>query len=90
MSTPAETINMRTDADRKRRLQMAADLTHESLTSFVLSAADERADRVIADSRTTTLSAGFFDAFFNSIAPKPTPALTDAASRLRRTVRRDG
>jgi uncharacterized protein (DUF1778 family) len=86
----AETINMRTDAERKRRLQMAADLSHESLTSFVLSAADDRADRVIADSRTTTLPADFFDAFFDSLAPEPTPALIDAAARFRRTVRRDG
>ena len=84
-----ETINMRTDAERKRRLQMAADLAHESLTSFVLSAADDRAERVIADSRTTTLPADFFDDFFDSLAPEPTPALIDAAARLRHMVRRD-
>lgn len=35
---------------------MAADLAHESLTSFVLSAADEKAERVIADSRSTVLA----------------------------------
>ena len=85
-----ETINMRTDAERKRRLQTAADLSHQSLTAFVLSAADERAERVIADSSTTPLPADFFDEFFDSLAPEPTPALIDAASRLRRTVRRDG
>jgi uncharacterized protein (DUF1778 family) len=85
-----ETINMRTDAERKRRLQTAADLSHESLTAFVLSAADERAERVIADSRTTLLPTDFFDEFFDSLAPEPTPALIDAVSRLRRTVRRDG
>lgn len=90
MTMTAETINMRTDAERKRRLQMAADLSHESLTSFVLSAADDRADRVIADSSTTTLPADFFDAFFDSLAPEPPSALIDAAARLRRTVRRDG
>jgi uncharacterized protein (DUF1778 family) len=85
-----ETINMRTDAERKRRLQIAADLSHESLTAFVLSAADARAERVIADSRTTPLPADFFDEFFESLAPEPTPALIDAVARLRRTVRRDG
>lgn len=87
---PAETINMRTDSERKRRLQTAADLSHESLTSFVLSAADERAERVIAQSRTTELPADFFDDFFDSLAPEPTAALVDAAAGLRRTVRRDG
>jgi uncharacterized protein (DUF1778 family) len=82
MNASVETINMRTDADRKRRLQAAADLTHESLTAFVLSAADERAERVIADGRATSLPADFFD----SLAPEPTPALMDAESRLGRTV----
>jgi len=90
MSTPSETINMRTDVERKRRLQLAADLRHESLTSFVLSAADERAEQVIADSRTTTLPGDFFDAFFDSLAPEPTPALRAAARRIRQTVRRNG
>ena len=84
-----ETINIRTDAERKRRLQIAAYLSHESLTAFVLSAADERAERVIRDSRTTPLPADFFDEFFDSLAPEPTPALIDAAARLRRTVRPD-
>lgn len=90
MASAIETINMRTDVDRKRRLQLAADLTHESLTSFVLSAADEKAERVIADSRSTVLPAAFFDEFFDSLAPEPTPALVKAAARHRRTARRAG
>ena len=84
-----ETINMRTETERKRRLQLAADLSHQSLTSFVLTAADEQAARVIEESRSTTLAPDFFDAFFTSLAPEPSPALSDAAARLRRTVRRD-
>lgn len=83
-----ETINMRTDAERKKRLQLAADLARESLTSFVLSAADERATRVLEQERTTALPAEFFDDFFNSLAPEPTAALTDAVARHRRLVRR--
>jgi len=89
MSTGAETINMRTDAARKRRLQVAADLSHQSLTAFVLTAADARAEQVIADNRETSLPADFFDDFFDTLAPEPTPALVDAASRLGRSVRRD-
>lgn len=90
MSGSVETINMRTDARRKRRLQVAADLAHESLTAFVLSAADERAERVIAESRTTVLPADFFTAFFDQLAPEPAPALRDAATKLGHAVRRDG
>jgi len=83
-----ETINMRMDPERKRPLQAAADLSHESLTAFVLSAADEKADRVIADARTTPLPADFSDEFFDSLAPEPTPDLVSAAARLRQTARR--
>ena len=84
-----ETINMRTDAERKRRLQLAAELSHESLTGFVLSAAEERAERVIAEAHTTALPAEFFDLFFDSLAAEPTPALVDASARLGQTVRRE-
>ena len=83
-----ETINMRTDADRKRRLQAAADLARESLTAFVLSAADERAERVLQRERTTTLPAQFFDDFFDSLAPEPAAALVEAVARHRRVVDR--
>ena len=83
-----ETINMRTDAERKRRLQAAADLARESLTSFVLSAADERAERVLQRERTTALPAQFFDDFFDSLAPEPTTALSEAVARHRRVIRR--
>ena len=84
----AEAINLRTDAERMRRLQAGADLLHESLTAFVLSAADEKAERVIADARTTPLTAGFFDDFFDALAPEPTADLVSAAARLPQTVRR--
>ena len=84
----AEAINLRTDAERMRRLQAGADLLRESLTAFVLSAADEKAERVIADARTTPLTAGFFDDFFDALAPESTADLVGAAARLRQTVRR--
>jgi uncharacterized protein (DUF1778 family) len=84
-----ETINMRTDAERKQRLQLAAELSHETLTGFVLSAAEQRAERVIAEARNTTLSGEFFDLFFSALVAEPTPALKHAAARLRQTVSRD-
>ena len=80
---------MRTDAERKRRLQLAAELSHESLTGFVLSAAEQRAERVIAEARNTTLPGDFFDLFFGALAAEPTPALEEASTRLWQTVSRD-
>jgi uncharacterized protein (DUF1778 family) len=83
-----ETINMRTDSERKRRLQTAADLSHMSLSAFVLAAADERAQQVIDQQSATALPAHFYDDFFDSLAAPPTSTLVDAAGRLPGTVRR--
>lgn len=80
MSTFAETINMRADAERKRRLQLAVDLSHQSSAAFVLNAADEFAERVIVESRSTTLPANFFDDSCDTLAPEPSPTLSAAAS----------
>ena len=77
-----ETINMRTDSERKRRLQTAADLSHMSLSAFVLSAADERAQHVIDQQSATSLPAHFYDDFFDSLAAPPASTLVDAAGRL--------
>lgn len=83
-----QTINMRTDSERKRRLQTAADLSHMSLSAFVLSAADERAQQVIDQQSATALPAHFYDDFFDSLAAPPASTLVDAAARLPGTVRR--
>lgn len=50
---------------------MAVDLSHVSLTAFVLSAADEKAEQIISESRSTPLPATFLDEFFNALAPEP-------------------
>ena len=83
-----ETINMRTDSERKRRLQTAADLSHMSLSAFVLSAADERAQQVIDQQSATALPAHFYDGFFDSLAAPPATSLIDAAGRLPGIVQR--
>jgi uncharacterized protein (DUF1778 family) len=86
--TAAETINMRTDPERKDRLRMAAELSHVSLSKFVLDAATARADQVLADQRKTELPAAFFDEFFEAInAPAP-EALAALAERPRPYRRR--
>jgi uncharacterized protein (DUF1778 family) len=84
----AENINMRTDRERKRRFQLAADLTHESLTAFVLSAADEKATRVLAEHQLTVVPAEFFDEFFDAVAVVPNEALIELARGSRPFTRR--
>jgi uncharacterized protein (DUF1778 family) len=88
MGAAAENINMRADPERKQRLQLAADLTHESLTSFVLSAADEKARQVLSEHRVTVLPAEFFDEFFDAVAADPNDALAELAQGVRPFQRR--
>jgi uncharacterized protein (DUF1778 family) len=88
VSEAVETINMRTAPERKRRLLVAAELSHESLTAFVLAAAEEKAEQVIESHRTTVLPARFFDDFFDALAAEPGPALRAAARRHRQLQRR--
>lgn len=90
VNSAVDRINVRVDPERKRRLQFAADLSYQSLPAFVLSAADEKAARLVAEQRTTMLPAEFFDEFFDSVAAEPTETTIDATRRLLEYVHRDG
>jgi uncharacterized protein (DUF1778 family) len=82
-------IELRAEPVIEERIRAAAGLTRQSVTSFVLGAATERADRVIAEAATTVAPANFFDALYESLAepPEPNPALTQTARRRRKVVR---
>lgn len=88
--TAAQTINIRARADQKRRLRSAAEIEHTTVSAFVMQAAEERADRVIAEHSTTWVPAEYFDALYANLdAPsRPNEALAAAAARPRRAVRR--
>lgn len=47
--TKLERLQLRIDDSSKRRLEEAAEAAHLSLTSFVLQAAQQRADEILAD-----------------------------------------
>ncbi|HKE97914.1 MAG TPA: DUF1778 domain-containing protein [Actinomycetes bacterium] len=86
--TPVRISSSETSPERKRRFQLAADLLHESLTAFVLSAADERAARVLAEHQVTVLPAAFFDEFFDAVAAVPNEALVELGRGSRPFTRR--
>jgi uncharacterized protein (DUF1778 family) len=65
------------------RLRSAAEIEHESLTEFVLSAAEERAEAVL--SRRTTVPAEFFDTMFEALSDPPHP--NEAVRRVARSPR---
>jgi uncharacterized protein (DUF1778 family) len=83
-------IELRADEERDRRIRYAAELTHKSVSAFVLEAAAERAEQVIAASSATVVPADWFDTLWDALdaPPSPNPALRARASRERRVTQR--
>ncbi len=79
-SVKSERISLRLDSATKHRIEQAAELSHRSISSFILSSALGSADEVIHDSETLQLAdedkAQFFDAIFDP--PEPHDALREA------------
>ena len=85
--TPAKThrLDARIDADTDARIQRAAALLHESVSSFVTRAVRVEADRVLGRADVTLMPAEQFDALVESLdTPDEAPGLTRAAARPRR------
>jgi len=76
-------IELRTEPEQEERIRTAARLVNQSITSFMITAAIERADEVIANWSTTTVSAEFFD---DLLAALDAPAERNEA--LSKAVRR--
>lgn len=84
-------IEARVAPERAQRIRFAADLSDTSMSAFVVDAASERAERVIAEHRETVLPSDFFDdvlAALDEPAPAVAPALAKASSTARRSVTR--
>jgi uncharacterized protein (DUF1778 family) len=81
-------INMRVSGRQEQLLRSAAELTGETLTGFVLSAATERAETVLERAQRIELSAEAFDRFVAALdAPaEDMPTLRRHASRQRRSA----
>jgi uncharacterized protein (DUF1778 family) len=78
-------IELRTEPEQEERIRTAARLVNQSITSFMITAAIERADEVIANWSTTTVSAEFFDDLLAALdAPaERNEALSNAVRRHR-------
>lgn len=85
-------MEFRVRQDLKARIERAAELTHEQVSEFARSAAEEKADRIIRDHEITTIvPASFFDDLFDALdAPAhPNAALARAGQRAHKLVTRD-
>lgn len=81
MATKTRRIEMRADEETDHRITLAAQMTHQSVSSFVLGAARVEADRLLA-AQDTTMPAEQFDALIASLDhPDPAPALSRLGSQ---------
>jgi uncharacterized protein (DUF1778 family) len=83
-------LELRADPERERRIRFAAELSRQSMSAFVLDAAGEKAERVIAASAATSVPSEFFDELWQALEapPKPNDALRRRAAATRRVDQR--
>ena len=79
-------IELRAEPEREERIRYAATLAHQSVSSFVLDAAADRAEELIAASSVTVVPDEFFDTLLDALA-RP-PAKNEALARRAKQRRR--
>jgi len=85
MTTRTERIEARVEPDRAERIRFASALMHTSLSGFMVDAASEKAERVIAETSYTMVPDDYFDnllAALDEPAQQPIEALQAAAARV--------
>jgi uncharacterized protein (DUF1778 family) len=89
-ATKTGRLELRTESSREGRIRFAAELSHQSLSAFILDAASRRAEDVIASMSTTAVPPDFFDKLWASLdsPPHPNPPLARRARAKRRVSQR--
>jgi uncharacterized protein (DUF1778 family) len=79
-------LELRAGPEHERRIRFAAELSHQSVSTFVLDAAGEKAERVIAASTAPSVLSEFFDQLWETLdaPPQPNEPLRRGASEPRR------
>lgn len=89
MSTKEARLDFRLDPEVKARIERAAKLTSESVSTFVVQAAANAADDILARADITVMPAEQFDALLAALdTADSAPALTRLGQRDRRYVRK--
>ncbi len=90
MSTRSERVEARLSADERARIERAARFEGRSLSSFIVEAAVERADQILAEPTVTVVPAEYFDRLVAALdEPGRAPRLVQAGKRVSQ-VRRIG
>lgn len=88
MATKTERVEARLSPRQRERIDQAAAFEGRSLSSFIVAAAEEKADQVIAAQTTTVVPADYFDRLLAAIDDADrAPELERAAARARRRRR---
>jgi uncharacterized protein (DUF1778 family) len=85
-----ERIELRAQPARARRIRQAARVQGQTLSTFMLEAASERAEQVLASVGTTVVRSAFFDKLWAALElpPKPNARLAKQAASRRRVQQR--
>jgi uncharacterized protein (DUF1778 family) len=79
-------IELRAEPEREERIRYAATLAHQSVSSFVLDAAADRAEKLIAAASVTVVPDEFFDTLLDAL--EQPPAKNEALARRAEQRRR--
>ncbi len=88
MAVKTDRMEARMSPEERDRIERAAQTAGLSASAFMVGAAVERADEIIAEATTTTVSADYFDELLIALdEPAGAPRLAKAARRARRKPR---
>jgi uncharacterized protein (DUF1778 family) len=88
VAAKAERLETRLTSVQRRQIEQAAALAGESVSSFVVLAALDRADILVREESSTVVPAAYFDRLVASLdTPEEAPGLARAAAAARRRGR---
>lgn len=88
MAVKSDRMEARVSPEERDRIERAASTAGISVSAFMVSAAVERADQIMAEATTTIVPADYFDDLLAALdQPERAPRLAKAAERTRRQRR---
>ena len=83
MVARTDRIEARVDPERAEQIRRAAELANQSVSAFVIDAAEQRAEQIILAHRETVVPAEFFDELLAAL-DRPAAAVPDLAKAAKR------
>jgi len=88
MAAKAERLEARLTSAQRKQIEQAASLAGESISSFVVLAALDRADVLVREQASTVVPASYFDQLVRSLDDaEQAPRLAQAAAQAKRRRR---